>query len=107
MNPSTGLITREPTLADTASIACALPASSAVERLCSALDAAFDACAGTDDPSRHASFARGVRAALAVAAADPALLTDEQREASATCYRRHLLAADPHGRYAVAALLPR
>src|SRR5262249_46220792 len=38
-------------------------------------------------------------------AADPALLTDEQREASAACYRRHLLAADPHGRYAVAALV--
>ncbi|MBN3767491.1 cysteine dioxygenase family protein [Burkholderia sp. Ac-20365] len=105
MNPSTGLITREPTLADTASIACAMPAASAVARLCAALDVAFDACAGTDDPSRHASFARGVRAALAVAAADPALLTDAQREGAASCYRRHLLAADPHGRYAIAALV--
>ncbi|MEI6000561.1 cysteine dioxygenase family protein [Paraburkholderia bengalensis] len=53
----------------------------------------------------HASFARGVRAALAEAAADPSLLTHDQREGAAACYRRHLLAADPHGRYAIAALV--
>ncbi|WP_109479483.1 cysteine dioxygenase family protein [Paraburkholderia sp. C35] len=105
MNPSTGLITRETSLADAAAMACALPAANAVERLCAALDAAFDACAGTDDPSRHAAFARGVRAALAEAAADASLLTDAQREGAASCYRRHLLAADPQGRYAIAALV--
>ena len=105
MNPSTGLNTHESSLAEPSAFACTMPAAGAVARLRAALDAAFDACADTRDPSLHASFARAVRAALAEAAADPALLTDDQREASATCYRRHLLAADPHGRYAVAALV--
>lgn len=78
----------------------------AVARLCSALDAAFDAViSDAADPSHHASFARSVRAALAVAVADPSLLTDEQHEGAAQSYRRHLLAADPCGRYAVAALV--
>lgn len=83
----------------------------AVARLCAALDAAFDACrtqetpGASTDPSRCAAFARGVRAALAQALADPALVTAAQREGSAGTYRRHLIAADPHGRYAVAALV--
>ena len=105
MNPSAGLITREPALAENSSMPCAMPAAGAISQLCAALDAAFDACAGSDDPSRHAAFARGVRAALAEAAADASLLTDAQREGAATCYRRHLLAADPQGRYAIAALV--
>jgi predicted metal-dependent enzyme (double-stranded beta helix superfamily) len=33
------------------------------------------------------------------------LLTDAQREGALGCYRRHLLVADPLGRYAVAALV--
>ncbi|MDR3097442.1 MAG: cysteine dioxygenase family protein [Paraburkholderia sp.] len=85
--------------------------AAAVARLCAALDAAFDACrtpdeAGTRaDPSRCTGFARGVRAALAQALADPALVTAMQREGSAEKYRRHLIAADPHGRYALASLV--
>ncbi|MEM5341741.1 cysteine dioxygenase family protein [Paraburkholderia azotifigens] len=105
MNPSTGLNILEASLAESHTSACAMPEANALARLCAALDAAFDACANTCDPSVSAFFARAVRAALAEAAADPALLTNDQREASATCYRRHLLAADPYGRYAVAALV--
>jgi predicted metal-dependent enzyme (double-stranded beta helix superfamily) len=90
-----------------------LPASAAIspragcslERLCDALDAAFAPAAGGVDPSHGAAFARRVRAALGAACADPALLTPQQREGSAECYRRHLLAADPLGRYAIAALV--
>jgi len=85
--------------------------AAAVARLRAALDAAFDACRARDqpdapaDPSGCAAFARGVRAALAQALADPALVTAEQREGSAERYRRHLIAADPLGRYAVASLV--
>jgi predicted metal-dependent enzyme (double-stranded beta helix superfamily) len=74
-------------------------------RLCDALDAAFRQCAGAIDPPQRAAFALGVRTALAEAAADPTLLTPAQREGLADSYRRHLLAADPHGRYAIAALV--
>lgn len=83
----------------------------AVARLCAALDAAFDAFHtqgkpdASTDPSRRGAFARGVRAALSQALADPALVTAAQREGNAETYRRHLIAADPHGRYAVAALV--
>ena len=78
---------------------------SALERLCRALDTAFDLNVDALDPSHRASFAKAVRAALAEAAADPALLTDAQRQGADNCYRRHLLAADPDGRYAIAALV--
>lgn len=77
----------------------------AVARLCAALDAAFDACATPGDPSRCEAFARGVRAALAQALAEPALVTPAQREGSAHAYRRHLIAADRLGRYAIASLV--
>ncbi|MEX3926503.1 cysteine dioxygenase [Paraburkholderia sp. BR10936] len=70
-----------------------------------ALDAAFDACATPGDPSRCARFARGLRAALTRALADPALVTPAQREGSAQTYRRHVIAADSRGRYTVAALV--
>ncbi|ACC70935.1 cysteine dioxygenase family protein [Paraburkholderia phymatum] len=105
MHPSAAPNTREFPTAESLSFYCARPAAGALAQLCTALDAAFDACADAPDPSLHAAFARAVRAALAEAAADPALLTDEQREASTACYRRHLLAADPLGRYAIAALV--
>ncbi|WP_425273994.1 cysteine dioxygenase [Paraburkholderia lacunae] len=65
----------------------------------------FEACANFPVPSDSAFFARAMRVALKQAAADPALLTPAQREGSAETYRRHLLAADPHGRYAIAALI--
>jgi predicted metal-dependent enzyme (double-stranded beta helix superfamily) len=74
-------------------------------RLCDALDAIFDACVKFPEPSDSTFFARSMRLALAEAAADPALLSPVQREGSAENYRRHLLAADPHGRYAIAALV--
>ncbi|WP_415123559.1 cysteine dioxygenase [Paraburkholderia sp.] len=76
-----------------------------LERLCDTLDAMFEACAKFPEPSHSTFFARGMRLALAEAAADPALLEPAQREGSATGYRRHLLAADPYGRYAIAALV--
>ncbi|MGH8782314.1 cysteine dioxygenase [Paraburkholderia sp.] len=77
----------------------------AVARLCRALDAAFDDCDAAADPASRAAFASIVRAALAEAAADPALLSPAHREGHADSYCRHLLAADPHGRYALAALV--
>ncbi|MEX3690742.1 cysteine dioxygenase [Paraburkholderia sp. BR14263] len=79
--------------------------AAAVARFTAALDAAFDACATPGDPSRCARFARGLRAALTRALADPALVTPAQREGSAHTYRRHVIAADRRGRYTVAALV--
>lgn len=79
--------------------------AAAVSRLRAALDAAFDACTTPADPARCAAFARGVRSALAQALAEPALVTAAQREGSEATYRRHLVAADADGRYAVAALV--
>lgn len=73
--------------------------------LCDALDAMFEACVKFPEPSDSTFFARSMRIALAEAAANPDLLTAAQREGSAENYRRHLLAADPHGRYAIAALV--
>ncbi|WP_408343159.1 cysteine dioxygenase family protein [Paraburkholderia aromaticivorans] len=74
-------------------------------RLCDSLDAMFEACAHFPEPSDSTFFARSMRIALAQAAANPDLLTAAQREGSDEKYRRHLLAADPHGRYAIAALV--
>jgi predicted metal-dependent enzyme (double-stranded beta helix superfamily) len=90
---------------DVASVTAPTRANHPLARLCDALDNAFEQSADAADPSQHASFARGVRAALAEAAADPALLAPAQREGAVDCYRRHLLAADPYGRYAIAALV--
>ncbi|PQV47554.1 cysteine dioxygenase family protein [Paraburkholderia sp. BL21I4N1] len=73
--------------------------------LCDALDAIFEACSAFPEPSASTFFARSMRIALADAAAHPDLLTSAQREGAAENYRRHLLAADPHGRYAIAALV--
>ncbi|TKC86719.1 cysteine dioxygenase [Trinickia terrae] len=85
--------------------ALSAPANSALARLCEALDAAFLSAAHAGEPSHSAEFARRVRAALAQAVADETLLAPAQREGSPDCYRRHLLAADPRGRYAIAALV--
>lgn len=73
--------------------------------LCETLDAMFEACVKFPEPSDSTFFARSMRIALAEAAANPDLLTSAQREGSTENYRRHLLAADPHGRYAIAALV--
>lgn len=82
-----------------------MPASDPLQRLCDALNAAFEQSADAVDPSQRAAFASSVRSALAEAAADPTLLSPAQREGSPDTYCRHLLAADPQGRYAIAALV--
>ncbi|WP_414695630.1 cysteine dioxygenase [Paraburkholderia sp.] len=79
--------------------------SAPLAHLCDALDAMFEACVKFPEPSDSTFFARSMRIALAEAAANPGLLNPAQREGSAENYRRHLLAADPHGRYAIAALV--
>jgi len=56
------------------------------------------------DPSSK-GFALGVRTALDRLSREAGLLSDAQREGGLDCYRRHLLVADPLGRYAVAALV--
>jgi predicted metal-dependent enzyme (double-stranded beta helix superfamily) len=76
-----------------------------VARLCAALDAALEDCATPGDPSRCERFGSAIRAALARALAEPALVTAAQREGSADTYRRHLIASDSRGRYTVAALV--
>jgi predicted metal-dependent enzyme (double-stranded beta helix superfamily) len=81
------------------------PHSAPLERLCNTLDAIFEACAKFPEPSDSTFFARTMRVALAEAAANPTLLSAAQREGSTENYRRHLLAADPQGRYAIAALV--
>ncbi|WP_153075087.1 cysteine dioxygenase [Paraburkholderia bonniea] len=70
--------------------------------LCNTLDTL---CTSYREPGQAVAFAQGVRAALASAIAAPALLTPAQREGAPDCYRRHLLAADPQGRYAIVALV--
>lgn len=79
--------------------------ANAIERLRTVLDAALDVCRDAADLSRDARFARAVRTALVEAAADSRLLTSAQREGAAEKYQRHLLAADPFGRYAIASLV--
>lgn len=82
-------------------------AACAVDRLRQALDEAFATVESGADPAHCAcpEFARRVRAALTEAAAEDALLTPAQREGAVGGYRRHLLVADPRGRYAAAALV--
>jgi predicted metal-dependent enzyme (double-stranded beta helix superfamily) len=82
-------------------------AAAAIGRLREALDAAFAAVPDGMDPSstQCAEFARLMRAALAQAIAEDILLTPTQCEGAPNCYRRHLLIADPQGRYAAAALV--
>src|ERR1700691_5002685 len=79
--------------------------SAPLVHLCDALDAMFEACEKFPEPSDSTFFARSMRIALADAAANSALLTPAQREGSTENYRRHLLPADPHARYAIAALV--
>ncbi|WP_244813845.1 cysteine dioxygenase family protein [Caballeronia sp. Lep1P3] len=72
----------------------------ALSRLCHDIDAALDAA--EDD---RASFGIRLHAALRRAIADPELLRPDERAGSPHGYCRHLLAADPLGRYAIAALV--
>nr|WP_260854560.1 cysteine dioxygenase family protein [Paraburkholderia sp. BCC1884] len=65
----------------------------------------FETCASFPEPSHSTFFARTMRMALAEATVEPDLLEPAQREGSTERYRRHLLAADPHGRYAIASLV--
>ncbi len=92
-----------------------LPASApalrpALARLCARIDDAFEAvhasgASSHDDPAQHPAFARRMRAALAEAAAATRWLTDAERRGDPQTYCRHLLAADPLGRYTIVALV--
>jgi predicted metal-dependent enzyme (double-stranded beta helix superfamily) len=82
-----------PSLAETVDIETPLA------RLSQALDAAC--CFDPASPG----FMHGVRAALSSLSDEPELLSMAQRESSPDSYTRHLLFADPLGRYAVAALV--
>jgi predicted metal-dependent enzyme (double-stranded beta helix superfamily) len=93
----------EPILFDATCIA--MDHVAAVNRLQAALDSAFDACATPAAPSRCPRFASALRAALAHALTEPGLVTAAEREGSPETYRRHLIVADPQGRYTVAALV--
>ncbi|PCE28508.1 cysteine dioxygenase family protein [Burkholderia ubonensis] len=90
---------------------CANPLRPALARLCRQIDAAFDAAlaaaaaGASTDPARHANFARSVRAALAEAGAAAPWLTGAERACDPQKYCRHLLAADPSGRYAIVSLV--
>jgi len=46
-----------------------------------------------------------IKAALARAAAEPELLSAEQREPNAGCYARHVLYADPAGRFTILSIV--
>ncbi|MDR5742438.1 cysteine dioxygenase family protein [Caballeronia sp. LZ029] len=80
------------------SAACRSPA---LERLCRELDAAFAAA----ETGPQAAFGQRVRLALQRAIADPEVLRPDQRAGNPQTYCRHLLAADPLNRYAIAALV--
>lgn len=75
--------------------------SAALDRLCQEIDAAFAAV----EAGAQVSFGQRVRIALQRAIADPDLLRPDQRNGCAQKYCRHLLAADPLDRYAIAALV--
>ncbi|SPB17633.1 cysteine dioxygenase type I family protein [Caballeronia novacaledonica] len=77
------------------------PASAALDQLCRELDAAFAAA----EAGSNASFGQRVRLALQRAIADPGVLRPDQRVSNPQNYCRHLLAADPLNRYAIAALV--
>jgi predicted metal-dependent enzyme (double-stranded beta helix superfamily) len=85
----------------TAPLNFALHGDSPVERLCHDIDAAFAAA----ESGARAAFGPRVRAALERAIAEPDLLAAHQRVGNAHVYCRHLLAADPFDRYAIAALV--
>lgn len=73
--------------------------SATLEQLCREIDAAFEAA----ETAPGASFGQRVRLALQRAIAGPDLLRPDQRTSNAQAYCRHLLAADPLNRYAIAA----
>lgn len=75
--------------------------SPALEQLCRDIDTAFAAA----EAGSQAAFGQRVRSALQRAIAEPDLLRPDQRTGNAQNYCRHLLAADPLNRYAIAALV--
>jgi len=77
----------------------AIDIESPFARLTQALDTAC--CFDPASPG----FINGVRTALAGLADEPELLSKAQRESCPDSYTRHLLFADPLGRYAIAALI--
>lgn len=79
--------------------------SAPLAQLCDTLDALFEACSPFADASASRLFAHGLRDALARSAASAGLLAPAHFAGSPGHYQRHLLAADPRGRYAIAALV--
>jgi predicted metal-dependent enzyme (double-stranded beta helix superfamily) len=84
-----------------ATLSFTLQHDSALQRLCHEIDAAFDSAERNTD----VSFGQRVRMALQRAVAAPDLLQPHQRLSNPDSYCRHLLAADPLERYAIAALV--
>jgi predicted metal-dependent enzyme (double-stranded beta helix superfamily) len=76
------------------------PSLSATLALTTLVDEIDAACAGTDGP-------KGGRivAALRTAAAQPVLLTLDQRAPQSGCYARHVLYSDPAGRFTVVSIV--
>lgn len=106
MQPSAALSASTHRLASSdARLVSVVPERPALGRLRRQIDDAFDAAEGAADPSHHTEFAGRMRAALADASASPSWLTDTERESDPRQYRRHLLAADPLGRYAIVVLV--
>jgi predicted metal-dependent enzyme (double-stranded beta helix superfamily) len=82
-----------------------LSTTDTLARLAARIDAALDSLAGFDDPSEHPEFARQLRFALGEAATASDILKPEQRIGDPKTYRRHLVMADPEGRYSILALV--
>ncbi len=80
-----------------------IPAIVNMESPLTQLSHALDAACRLDPASPY--FMRHVRAALTKLSVEPGLLSAAQRQSSVDGYTRHLLFADPLGRYAVAALV--
>ncbi|WP_321791737.1 cysteine dioxygenase family protein [Caballeronia sp. J97] len=80
---------------------CGASRNPALEQLCREVDAAF----AVAEAEPRASFGQRVRLALQRAIADPRVLRPDQRVSNPQGYCRHLLAADPLNRYAIAALV--
>jgi predicted metal-dependent enzyme (double-stranded beta helix superfamily) len=75
--------------------------NTALDQLCREIDAAFEAA----ESASGVPFGQRVRLALQRAIAGPGLLRPDQRASNPQSYCRHLLAADPLNRYAIAALV--
>jgi predicted metal-dependent enzyme (double-stranded beta helix superfamily) len=76
------------------------PSPSAGSALATLVGEINAACVGNDGPK-----ASRIVAALRQAAAEPALLTRDQRTAKTGCYARHVLHSDPAGRFTIVSIV--